>query len=88
MPVMRTSSGTAYNVLISDLKYIVDARYKNTIGSSNIGSYNRYVLITGINKSVDTRTVFQMIVLTTGMKYTSIYVTVFQYNVLVSGIFL
>ena len=40
-PTLRTSSGTAYNVLITGIKYTVDAGYKNTLGSSNIGSYNR-----------------------------------------------
>ena len=44
MSVIRTSSGTAYNVLITGIEYIVDAGYKNTLESSNIGSYNRYVL--------------------------------------------
>ena len=67
MPVIRTSSGIAYNVLITGIKYIVDAGYKNTLGNSNIGSYNWYVLITGINNIVDTRTVFQMMVLISGM---------------------
>ena len=67
MPVIRTSSGTACNVLITGIKYIVDAGYKNTLGSSNIGSYNRYVLITDINNTVDTSTVFQMMILISGM---------------------
>ena len=67
MPVIRTSSGTAYNVLITGIRYIVDAGYKNTLGSSNIGSYNRYVLITGIHNTVNTRTVFQIMVLISGM---------------------
>ena len=67
MPVIRTWSGTAYNVLITGIKYIVDAGYKNTLVSSNIGSYNRYVLITGINNTVNTRTVFQIMVLISGM---------------------
>ena len=57
MPGIRTSSGTVYNVLITGIKYIVDAGYKKTLRSSNIGSYNRYVLITDINNTVDTRTV-------------------------------
>ena len=39
MLVVRTSSGTAYNVLITGIKYTVDAGCKNTLGSSNIGSY-------------------------------------------------
>ena len=34
MSVIRTSSGTAYNVLITGIKYIMDAEYKNTLGSS------------------------------------------------------
>ena len=34
-----------------------DTGYKNTLGSSNIGSFNRYVLITGVNYTVDMRTV-------------------------------
>ena len=37
----------------------VDTGYKNTLGSSNIGSFNRYVLITGVNYTVDMITVFQ-----------------------------
>ena len=42
MPVIRTPSGTAHNVLITDIKYTVDAEYKNILGSSNISSYNRH----------------------------------------------
>ena len=42
MPGIRTSSGTAYNVLITGIKYIVDAGYKKTLRGSNIGSYNRH----------------------------------------------
>ena len=51
MPVKRTSSGTAYNVPITDIKYTMDAGYKNNLGSSNIGSYIRHVLITGMECS-------------------------------------
>ena len=71
MLVIRTSSGIAYNVLITGIKYTVDAGYKNTLGSSYIGSYNRYVLRSDV--------------LITGINYTGLYVTVFQYNVLISG---
>ena len=61
MPVIRTSSGTAYNVLITGIKYIVDPEYKNTFWRSNIG------FKTGINNTVDSKTVFQMMVLISGM---------------------
>ena len=44
MPVIRTSSGTAYNVLLTGIKYTVDAGYEPTLVSSNIGSYNRFFL--------------------------------------------
>ena len=39
----------------------VDAGFKNTLGSRKICSYNR------INNTVDTRTVFQKMVLISGM---------------------
>ena len=74
MLVIRTLSGTAYNVFITGIKYIVEAEYKNALGSNNIGHYIQNVLRSGV--------------LITDIKYTGIYVTVFQYNVLIFGMFL
>ena len=49
MPVLRTSLGIAYNVLISGMSYTMDIAYKNTLGS------RKYVRITYIRVSQKNR---------------------------------
>ena len=53
MPVIRTSLGIAYNVLITGMSDTMDIAYKNTVGS------RKYVHITYIHMYVYMRTVFR-----------------------------
>ena len=57
MPVIRTSFGIAYNVLITGMSDTMDIAYKNTLGSRN------YVRITYIHYVCVYENRFQTIVL-------------------------
>ena len=73
MPGIRTPLGVAIYVLITGRNNTIDTK-QQLFFSTDDGSYIRNAL--------------RSVVLITGIKYTGIYVTVFQYNVLISGMFL